>query len=115
MKGSLIAPLVLLNNFICPNQIISLMMRMMNDGDDDEDDDGDDYDDDSDDDSIICPNNFHHGALRMISSKTQVQIIHQLFKYFLAIFLKQPHPIPPHPQKLKFCPISQSNGELSPH
>ena len=29
MKGSLIAPLILLNNFICTNQIISIMMVMM--------------------------------------------------------------------------------------
>ena len=55
MKGSLIAPLILLNNLICKNRII--FNTIHDDDDDDEDEDGDDDDDDeSKENNLICPN-----------------------------------------------------------
>ena len=56
MKGSLIAPLILLNNLICPNQII-----FNNIHDDNEDENEEEKDDDGD-----CDNNNEGGDNNLI-------------------------------------------------
>ena len=96
MKGSLIAPLILLNNLICTNQII---FNTIHHNDEDEDGDGND-DNESGDRNLLCQNLNQIVLITCKSSqswspswlicrwflqKTKVQINHQRFMLFQVI------------------------------